>query len=144
VRLLAGGADAQEAARGAGRSGRAGGRAGGGARHAPGVGGDDVAEADDDDVAGHEVARLDLDQVAVAPRARLEGERLAQRVQGRLGAGLLDEADERVDEEQAEDDAEVDLRGARSDAAPLGAPGQPRRGRAPSRRSRRRGCRPPR
>ena len=66
------------------------------------VGGDDVADAQRDDVAGHEVAHVDAPLGAVAPDERLVADVGVQRGDGALGAVLVDEA---------EPDAEHDDRG---------------------------------
>lgn len=78
-------------------------------KNLPGIGGDNVTETDDDNVTGHDHARLDFNKGTITENLGLESERVLEGIQCRLGLGLLDEADERVDEQKGEDDAKVDL-----------------------------------
>lgn len=72
------------------------------------VGGDDVAETENNNVAGNEKGRVDFGQLAVAPDAGLEGERVLERVESGFGLGFLDVADDCIDEQNGENDAKVD------------------------------------
>ena len=72
-----------------------------------GVGGDDIAEAEEDGVVGDELARVDHAPLAVAHHARLRRERRLQRVDCVARLVLLNEGDEAVDDEERGEEYEV-------------------------------------
>ena len=67
-----------------------------------------VARLQDDDVAGHQLVGGDLGALALPQHERLGREHPADRIQRPLGPAFLDEADDRVDQNDAEDHRGVD------------------------------------
>ena len=108
------------------------------ARDQVGVGGDAVARGEQQDVAGDDLLARDVDRRAVAPHAYAQRQHPAQRRDRPLGPVLLDEGEDRVD-----DDDDHDRRGERRH--PGRSARAPRRPRAAARRAARssRGTRGP-
>ena len=75
----------------------------------PAVSGNNVTKTKDDNVTGNELARGDLNQLTVAEDLGLEGEGVLEGVKGGLSLGLLNKADEGVDEQKGQNDTKVDL-----------------------------------
>ena len=73
----------------------------------PQVGGHDVAEAQTDDIAGHELDDVDLLQAPVALHKSRAADLRVERLDGLLGAVLVDEAEHDADAEDGDDDARL-------------------------------------
>ena len=69
----------------------------------PCVGRDEVAFLDDHDVAGHQQPRLDLLHLPVSDDAGLRGQHVPERLDGLLGTELLDEREDRVEQDDEDD-----------------------------------------
>ncbi len=82
------------------------------------IGGNDIAELDQHDVAGHEQLCLNILPGAVALDARLQRKALLQQGDGIVGLEFLPEADACIDEQHRENDDEI---------VPMAEPGRERR-----------------
>jgi hypothetical protein len=71
------------------------------------VGGHDIAEADQQDIARDELARRDVPPAAIAQHARAKRQALLQGGDRRVGLELLPEADRRVEQQQGKNDREI-------------------------------------
>ena len=74
----------------------------------PKVGRDLVARFEQHDVPRHELFRGNHARLAAAHGPRLGGQHVADRIQRLLGLALLDEAEQRVEDDDAEDDRRVE------------------------------------